>query len=68
MTFVQSWANVEDVGPALYKWYTNASRLLGYDPQISGRSISVSSRHSSGEGQGEGCLAIGRSPADLNVA
>ena len=29
MTFVQGWANVEDVGPALYKCYTNGLCLLG---------------------------------------
>ena len=28
ITFVQSWANVEDVGPALYKCYTNVLCLL----------------------------------------
>ena len=29
MTFVQCWINVEDVGPALYKCYTNVFCLLG---------------------------------------
>ena len=29
MTFVQCWANVEDVGPTLYKCYTNVLFLLG---------------------------------------
>ena len=27
--FVQCWTNVEDVGPALYKWYRNVLCLLG---------------------------------------
>ena len=31
ITFVQRWANVEDVGPTLYKWYTNVLCLLGID-------------------------------------
>ena len=26
--FVQCWTNVEDVGPTLYKWYTNVLRFL----------------------------------------
>ena len=30
ITFVQCWTNVEDVGPTLYKWYTNVLCLLGY--------------------------------------
>ena len=30
MTFVQCWTNVEDVGPTLYKCYTNVLCLLGY--------------------------------------
>ena len=30
ITFVQCWANVEDVGPPLYKCYTNVLCLLGY--------------------------------------
>ena len=29
ITFVQSWTNVEDVGPALYKCYANVSCLMG---------------------------------------
>ena len=29
ITFVQCWTNVEDVGPTLYKCYTNALCLLG---------------------------------------
>ena len=29
MTFVQCWTNVEDVGPTLYKCYTNVLGLLG---------------------------------------
>ena len=28
IAFVQCWTNVEDVGPTLYKWYTNLSCLL----------------------------------------
>ena len=28
--FVQCWTNVEDVGPTLYKCYTNVLCLLGY--------------------------------------
>ena len=31
ITFVQCWTNVEDVGPTLYKCYTNVLRLLGID-------------------------------------
>ena len=27
--FMQCWTNVEDVGPTLYKWYTNVLCLLG---------------------------------------
>ena len=27
--FMQCWTNVEDVGPTLYKWYTNVLYLLG---------------------------------------
>ena len=30
ITFTQCWTNVEDVGPTLYKWHTNALCLLGY--------------------------------------
>ena len=30
--FVQCWTNVEDVGPTLYKFYTNVLCLLGADP------------------------------------
>ena len=30
MTFIQCWANVEDVGPTLYKCYTNVLCLLGW--------------------------------------
>ena len=30
LTFIQCWANVEDVGPTLYKCYTNVLCLLGY--------------------------------------
>ena len=29
MTFIQCWTNVEDVGQALYKCYTDALCLLG---------------------------------------
>ena len=29
ITFIQCWTNVEDVGPALYKCYTNVLCLLG---------------------------------------
>ena len=29
ITFIQCWTNVEDVGPTLYKCYTNALSLLG---------------------------------------
>ena len=29
VTFVQCWSNVEDVGPTLYKYYTNVLCLLG---------------------------------------
>ena len=29
VTFVQCWTNVEDVGPTLYKCYTNVLCLLG---------------------------------------
>ena len=29
--FVQCWTNVEDVGPTLYKCYTNVLCLLGRD-------------------------------------
>ena len=29
ITFVQCWTNVEDVGPTLYKFYTNVLCLLG---------------------------------------
>ena len=29
ITFIQCWTNVEDVGPTLYKCYTNALYLLG---------------------------------------
>ena len=29
ITFIQCWANVEDIGPALYKCYTNVLCLLG---------------------------------------
>ena len=29
ITFVQCWTNVEDVGPTLYKCYTNVLCLLG---------------------------------------
>ena len=29
ITFLQCWANVEDVRPTLYKCYTNVLRLLG---------------------------------------
>ena len=32
ITFVQCWSNVEDVGPALYKCYTNVLCLLGDSP------------------------------------
>ena len=31
ITFVQCWTNVEDVGPTLYKWYTNVLCLLRHD-------------------------------------
>ena len=31
ITFVQCWTNVEDVGPTLYKCYTNVLYFLGYD-------------------------------------
>ena len=30
ITFIQCWANVEDVGPTLYKCYADVSCLLGY--------------------------------------
>ena len=30
ITLVHFWTNVEDVGPAWYKCYTNASGLLGF--------------------------------------
>ena len=30
ITFVQFWTNVEDVGPTLYKCYTNVFCLLGF--------------------------------------
>ena len=30
ITFVECWANVEDVGPTLYKYYTNVLCLLGW--------------------------------------
>ena len=29
ITFVQPWSSVEDVGPTLYKYYTNVLCLLG---------------------------------------
>ena len=29
ITFIQCWTNVEDVGPTLYKCYTNVLRSLG---------------------------------------
>ena len=29
ITFIQRWPNVEDVGPTLYKCYTNVFCLLG---------------------------------------
>ena len=29
ITFIQCWTNFEDVGPALYKCYTNVLYLLG---------------------------------------
>ena len=29
ITFIQCWTNVEDVGPTLYKCYTNVLSLLG---------------------------------------
>ena len=29
ITFIQCWTNVEDVGPTLYKCYTNVPCLLG---------------------------------------
>ena len=29
ITFIQCWTNVEDVGPTLYKCYTNVLCLLG---------------------------------------
>ena len=29
ITFAQCWTNVEDVGPTLYKYYTNVLCLLG---------------------------------------
>ena len=31
ITFKQCWANVEDVGPTLYEFYTNVLCLLGID-------------------------------------
>ena len=34
ITFVQCWTNVEDVGPTLYKCYTNVLSLLGDSPCI----------------------------------
>ena len=34
MTFMQCWTNVEDVGPALYKCYTNVLCLLGCGANI----------------------------------
>ena len=30
ITFIQCWSNVEDVGPTLYKCYTNVFCLLGW--------------------------------------
>ena len=30
ITFIQRWTNVEDVGPTLYKCFTNVSCLLGH--------------------------------------
>ena len=30
MIFIQCWANVEDVGPTLYKYHTAVLCLLGY--------------------------------------
>ena len=30
ITLIQHWTNVEDVGPALYKCYTNVLCLLGW--------------------------------------
>ena len=32
ITFIQCWTNVEDVGPTLYKCYTNVFCLLGNQP------------------------------------
>ena len=32
--FIQCWTNVEDVGPTLYKCYTNVLCLAGMDPDI----------------------------------
>ena len=31
ITFIQCWANVEDVGPTLYKCYSDALCLMGYN-------------------------------------
>ena len=33
ITFIQCWPNVEDVGPTLYKCYTNVLCSLGYYQQ-----------------------------------
>ena len=35
IAFVQRWANVFDVGPTLYKCYTNVLCLLGIDTTVS---------------------------------
>ena len=42
ITLVQCWSNVEDVGSALYEWYTNIQYLLGhmFDPGTSDRRMS----------------------------
>ena len=46
ITFIQCWANVQDVGPTLYKYYTNVLCLLGrithcHPPSKHGHSTNV---------------------------
>ena len=40
ITFIQCWTNVEDVGPTLYKYYTNVVCLLG-EVRIAARLIKL---------------------------
>ena len=46
ITFIQCWTNVEDVGPTLYKCYTNVLYLLGYIFTFyMGGDYSITSKH-----------------------